>query len=147
VGTDIGSITRSAKGGGTSTGAGVDEAGVLVSSRVPWTDTGITVAIGDELKIQATGTIQYSPVAQDLSEPGGVPGKAPTPKAPLPQIFIGALIGRIGSDTAPFFVGASMGPLRSPRAGRLYLRVNDDILNDNRGEFRASITISRGAER
>ena len=131
--------------GSTSVPGRLENAEVLVSSRVSWTDTGITVAVGDTITIQATGEIQYSPVTRDVTAPGGVEGKPATANAPLPRINIGALIGRIGTNTAPFFVGASMGPMRSPRAGRLFLRVNDDILNDNRGEFRVSIAVTRGS--
>jgi hypothetical protein len=141
-------------GTGTNTGTGksgaqdrLDDADVLVSSRVSWTDTGVTLAVGDTVTIQATGQIQYSPVARDIADPGGVVGKPATAAAPIPRANIGGLIGRIGTNTAPFLVGAQMGPMRATRAGRLFLRVNDDILTDNRGEFRVVITVSRGPER
>jgi Ca2+-binding EF-hand superfamily protein len=111
---------------------------VAVSSQLAWTDTGITVRAGDPILIRASGQIQFSGNSRDVAEPDGARGRAATPAAPLPHVDIGALIARIG-NSAPFLVGSDSGDLRAPRDGRLYLGVNDDILRDNRGEFRVTI--------
>jgi hypothetical protein len=111
---------------------------VAVSSQLAWTDTGITLQAGDRIQIRATGQIQFSGNGRDVAEPDGARGRASTAAAPLPNIEIGALIGRIG-NSAPFLIGSDSGDLRAPRDGRLYLGVNDDILRDNRGEFRVTI--------
>jgi hypothetical protein len=116
---------------------------ILVTSRQSWTDTGITVRAGDPVLIRATGTIQFSGKANDLAEPDGAAGRRATAQAPLPNVVIGALIGRIG-NSQPFLVGSDSQGLRAPRDGRLYLGVNDDILNDNRGEFRVILSTGRG---
>jgi hypothetical protein len=33
--------------------------------------------------------------------------------------------------------------MRVTQAGRLFLGVNDDVLSDNSGEFRAAVTVTR----
>jgi len=109
-----------------------------VSSQEPWTDTGITVRAGDVISIRASGQIRFSGNSRDIAEPDGARGRPPTAAAPLPNVDIGALIGRI-ANSGPFLVGSDSGDLRVPRDGRLYLGVNDDILRDNRGEFRVTI--------
>jgi len=111
---------------------------VAVSSQLAWTDSGLTLRAGDRIQIRATGQIQFSGNGRDVAEPDGARGRPPTANAPLPNIEIGALIGRIG-NSAPFLIGSDSGDLRAPRDGRLYLGVNDDVLRDNRGEFRVQI--------
>jgi hypothetical protein len=112
---------------------------IAVSSQLAWTDTGITVRAGEPLNLRASGTIMFSGNSRDSAGPDGARGRAATPQAPMPDVVIGALIARIG-NSAPFLVGLDSGPLRAPRDGRLYLGVNDDILRDNRGEFRVVIS-------
>jgi len=56
-----------------------------------------------------------------------------TPGAPLPNALMGALIGRIG-NSAPFGIG-DQSSFTAPASGMLFLRVNDDNLSDNAGEF------------
>ena len=51
----------------------------------------------------------------------------------------GALIGRIDNGQ-PFFIG-NQPAVRMPANGQLFLGINDDILNDNTGDF--YVTISR----
>jgi hypothetical protein len=134
-------------GGGGRGGSGRANADIiLVSSRNEWTDTGIDLNAGDAVTIQAAGTIQFSPSPRDIAEPNGAAGRAATAHAPLPRAEIGALIGRIGR-VSPFFVGALLDRLRAPNGGRLYLGVNDDILQDNTGDFRVTVTVSRGRDR
>jgi hypothetical protein len=134
-------VNRGGQAAGRNTGT------IIVSSRVAWTDTGLTVRAGDVLSIRATGTIQFSPSGGDTAPPDGASGRRATRNAPLPDIEIGALIARVG-NSAPFFVGSATDRLRAPQGGRLYLGVNDDILRDNRGDFRVVVTVgSRGGGR
>jgi predicted AlkP superfamily pyrophosphatase or phosphodiesterase len=51
------------------------------------------------------------------------------------------LIGRIGEDGAPFFVGSKFQGV-APQAGMLWLGINDPTPQRNRGEFRCRITLS-----
>jgi hypothetical protein len=130
---------------GRGRGAGVGPGTAVmrfVDSRDDWTDTGLDVRAGDGLIIDATGTIEF--IRQGTATgPDGLAGRRAPAGAPMPRALIGALVGRVGGS-APFLVGARSDGLRAPQDGPLYLRVNDDILDDNRGEFRVSISVSRG---
>ncbi|MCC7044374.1 MAG: hypothetical protein IT183_10955 [Acidobacteria bacterium] len=114
---------------------------VTVGARYPWIDTTIDLGAGDSLSITAAGRIMFSPSDGDVAEPGGAPGRRATSAAPMPDVEIGTLLGRIG-DGEPFVVGAYLDSRRAPRGGRLYLMVNDDILRDNSGEFQVSVVIT-----
>ncbi len=146
-----GQLTRVETAGEELAGAGTGGIGagrretprtVIVSAQRAWVDTGIDVRPGDLITIDATGRINYSRSRGDVAEPGGAVGKAATSAAPMPHIDIGTLVGRI-ANSEPFVVGANLNALRAPRAGRLFLSVNDDILTDNAGQFQASITVVR----
>jgi hypothetical protein len=122
-------------------GAGATPRRVTIGARYPWIDTTIDVRAGDSISITAAGRIMFSPSDGDVAEPGGAPGRRATSAAPMPNVEIGTLLGRIG-DGEPFVVGDYLDSRRAPRAGRLYLMVNDDILQDNSGEFQASVVIT-----
>jgi hypothetical protein len=49
------------------------------------------------------------------------------------------LIGRIGDGREYFFVGSRREGIRMRAAGRLYLGINDESLDDNAGSFRVTI--------
>jgi Ca2+-binding EF-hand superfamily protein len=128
-------------GRGRGWGRGNDQAlSVIVTNREEWTDTGIDVRAGDSLDITATGRVQYSSQLAHVTGPDGTPSVT-RPQAPMPNTAVGALVGRVG-NSAPFFVGAKANALRVPRAGRLFLGINDDILTDNSGEFRVTISVN-----
>ena len=129
---------------GPSRGTGTRGAprNVVVNARADWIDTGIDVRVNDRLEITATGRIFYAGGANQYAEANGATNRPATPSAPIPYQDIGALVGRIG-DSEPFMVGANLQNFRAANVGRLFLRVNDDRLDDNRGEFRASITVIR----
>jgi len=104
-----------------------------------WTDTGIVVAVGQELQITARGSIDAGPTLAC-----GPRGFADRPEwerysviAAAPHI---ALIGRIGSDGEPFYVGDSY-TAGVTRSGRLFLGVNDRDAGNNRGAFTARIDL------
>jgi hypothetical protein len=132
--------TRPPSGGGPSEPTvteGAPPAGALaISSRTRWTSTGIFVNAGDQVRFEATGTIQLSADPQDLAGPAGKDRRAPN--APMPAVMAGGLLGRIG-DGAPFAIGNQTQYLTMPAAGTLALGVNDDELSDNRGQFNVKI--------
>jgi hypothetical protein len=105
-----------------------------------WTDTGIFVQSGQVLRFQANGTVQLSEDGNDLADPQGSRTGRRATNAPLPNAPAGALIARIGSGL-PVMIGSGTGEVRAPRAGRLYLSVNDDHMLDNSGEFRVVVTV------
>jgi hypothetical protein len=51
------------------------------------------------------------------------------------------LIGRVNNG-APMLIGANR-TITVTDNGRLFLSVNDDFFNDNRGEYRATIVVGR----
>jgi hypothetical protein len=64
------------------------------------------------------------------------------PGSPLPQNFAGALIAKVG-NSAPSPIGDNTAPVTMPADGQLYLGINDDDVNDNRGEFIVQVTRNR----
>jgi len=116
---------------------------LVVDSTVRWTDTGINVRAGQFLTIRAEGTVQMSSDPNDVADPWGARSGRRAPNSPDPNMPAGGLVAMISGST-PVFVGNRTDTrLRMPASGRLYLTVNDDHLNDNRGEFRVTITVER----
>jgi Ca2+-binding EF-hand superfamily protein len=113
---------------------------LMVSAAERWTDTGIFVQAGQVLRFQASGTVQLSEDGNDVADPQGARSGRKAPNAPLPNAPAGALIARLGYGQ-PVLIGAGNSEVRVPRAGRLYLSVNDDHLADNNGEFRVVVTV------
>lgn len=114
-----------------------------VSLAVPadeaWTDTGFDVEAGQELEIEASGTIVHHPDPVLRAGPEGNPDttlrqfNVPS----LRNVDHSSLIGKIG-DNQPFFVGKSL-TFSAPAAGRLYLGINDAGVNNNSGAFTVEI--------
>ena len=127
---------------GTGAGSRGRQNAVMVSATRDWVDTGIVLQAGDVLDITASGQIFYAPGRAAAAQAAGAAGRRATASAPMPDVEIGALVGRI-ADGPVFKVGDTLTGYRAPVAGRLFLRVNDDVLTDNRGEFRAAIAVSR----
>lgn len=116
---------------------------LVVDSTVRWTDTGINVRAGQFVRIQATGTVQMSTDTNDIADPWGARSGRRAASAPDPSMPAGGLVAMI-SGSAPVFVGNRTDTrLRMPATGRLFLSVNDDHLDDNRGEFRVTISVER----
>jgi len=129
---------------GMSRGAGTRVAPrtVVVNAQSDWVDTGIDLRVNDTIDVAATGRIFYDSGRQKFADPNGAAGKPSTAAAPIPYHDIGALVGRIGGG-APFEVGATLTNFRAATAGRLLLRVNDDVMTDNSGQFSATVTVTR----
>ena len=123
----------------TRDGQGTPTRTITVSANQLWTPTGIRVNQGDPLRLQATGQISLRPNdAKDVAiPPGSLIGRY-APNSPLPRALAGALIGRIDSGQ-PFGIG-NQTSIVAPASGMLYLGVNDDVVNDNSGQF--TVTIS-----
>jgi hypothetical protein len=113
-------------------------AGLVVSPKQPWTATGITVKKDQTLSFNASGEVQLSGDANDVATPFGSKSGRKAANAPLPNALAGALIGRIGVNGQPFAIGSGV-TIKMPADGQLFLGVNDDGFDDNRGEFRVDI--------
>ena len=129
--------------GNTGTGLGTPQGSrtVMVSARQAWTDTGLDVRPGDRITVTPSGMIRYTPSQNDRVDAAGG-GNNATAAAPRPDLPIGALIGKVANGQ-PFLVGRGLEGMRATGNGRLYLGTNDDVLNDNDGQFRAVVTVNR----
>jgi len=132
------SESSSSSGGGTSQRpSGLREREVAVVAAVAWTDTGIDVRAGRDIYLNSTGRIHWGPNRQD--GPGGERSSPKNNARPIPGRPAAALIGRVGEGNDVFFIGAESGPIRMRESGRLFLGINDDMLNDNSGAFRVTV--------
>ncbi len=131
-----------------------------------WVDTGLTVSPGDEISIEASGTIIYGDPHNEANTAG--------PEGKEDVVYSGhlvlgvrrhSLVGNIADspslDGKGFFVGSSFRgvvPIASTtkQSGKLFLSFNDDCINedrsgynaycwtgDNHGSFTATIAIVR----
>ena len=112
-----------------------------VSARRGWQGADVLVKRGDKVQMRARGTWLYTP--GEYHGPQGHERYRASEFYPLPDVPGGALIGRIGEDGEPFYVGDSL-DFRARRAGRLFLRIDDDILSDNEGHVTVEVTIKPG---
>lgn len=117
---------------------GMRERQTSVTAREPWTDTGIDVRAGQAIYFAASGETRWGPNRRD-----GAAGERNSPVnqgRPLPDRPAAALIGRIGNGNDVFFIGTDAGPFRARASGRLFLGVNDDVLTDNTGSLRVTVS-------
>ncbi len=104
-----------------------------------WQSTGIQLAQGDWFSIRAEGTWLYSPYAGPNGPEGHRRYQSPS-FYPLPGVGGGALIGRVGEEGGAFYVGRSYASL-ADHNGLLYLRIDDDLLGDNKGDLTFDVTV------
>ena len=108
---------------------------------MPWTDTGVDLAVGDRVSVSTSGTVVLGPSTD--TGPTGV-----AERLDLHQFNLidgenhGVVLGRIGDGT-PFPVGSDFSSA-GLAPGRLQLGVNDAGLENNSGAFTATVTV-RGA--
>ena len=111
---------------------------VRVDAKQPWTDTGVTVNVGDHVAFQASGQIAFGRSPGQTSSPSGNEAERRA-NYPDPTVPVGALLGKIGNG-APFAIGMQTQPLPMPASGRLMLGVNDNELGDNSGFYSVTLT-------
>lgn len=107
---------------------------VRVPGNAAWVPTNMFVRRDDQVAFNASGQIQLSDDPGDMAGSAGSLRGRRANGSPLPNALAGALIAKVG-NSAPFAIGDQTGPLRMPATGQLFLGVNDDHVNDNRGEF------------
>jgi hypothetical protein len=112
---------------------------VTVQANQPWTQSGISVAKGQQVRFESSGEVQLSPDPNDSATTGGSKQGRRLNGGPLPGNLAGALIGRVGNGRT-FGIGNQSGPLTMPDAGVLFLGVNDDNVGDNSGAFTVVVT-------
>ncbi len=113
---------------------------VDVAAKKDWTSSGLIVRRGDRLRVTASGTVTLDPVSGRTSGPEGISDLA-DPKKLMPDQPTGALIGVISSDNDDFiFIGRSS-EFTAMRDGLLFLSVNEGVLTDNLGTFKAVVEV------
>ena len=102
-----------------------------------WTDTGMTIRAGETLRFVPSGEVVWGPGRRD-----GAAGEVNSPynqNRPIPDRPGAALIGRIGNDTFYIGGGGEGTTFRARTAGRLFLGINDDHVQDNQGHFQVTV--------
>jgi hypothetical protein len=123
---------------GSANTPGVPEGpGIAVVGNQNWTPTGLTVRQGERITFTATGEVRLSTDAADVAKPDGASSQRKSQTAPLPGVFAGALIARVGNGS-PFPIGAQQ-TVTMPANGQLFLGINDDHTSDNQGGFRVNV--------
>jgi hypothetical protein len=100
-----------------------------------WTDTGMQIRAGEILRFIPSGEVAWGPGRHD--GPAGEVNSPYNQARPIPDRPGAALIGRIGNDT--FYIGEGSTSFRARTAGRLYLGINDDYVQDNQGHFQVTV--------
>ena len=117
-------------------------AGITVPANPCWTNTRRSVRQGQRVTFNGTGEIQLSADAKDIAGVAGSRTGRTSPNAPIPGALAGALIGRVG-NSRPFGIGDQTFALPMPASGTLFLGINDDHCEDNRGQFKVQINLLR----
>jgi hypothetical protein len=112
---------------------GLRERQVMVVANAAWTDTGIDVRAGQNVYFEAQGEIRWG--GNRRARPAGEQNSPNNPARPMPNRPGASLIGRVGDTNDYFFVGSDTGAIRVRENGRLFLGINDDVLQDNTGYF------------
>lgn len=124
---------------------------VRVEARIPWQATDISVQEGDRLRIEVPNpslpNVNHPkpwPWGPNCDPDGNRSDEEPRFKwddAIAPDLFVFALVGRIGESGTPFFVGSSFDQPASA-SGYLYLSYNDGVnFNDNNGYWNVVVTV------
>lgn len=113
---------------------------VDVAARKDWTSSGLIVKRGDHIRVTATGVITLDPVSGRTSGPEGV-SDLPDSKKLMPDQPTGALIAVISSDNDDFIFLGKSGEFTATRDGLLFLSVNEGVLSDNVGTFKAVVEV------
>ncbi len=108
-----------------------------------WQSQGILLQKGDWVQVRAQGRWLYTP--KEYNGPEGHRRYLAPDFYPLPGVAGGALIGRIGEEGTPFYVGRYVN-FRVDQEGMFYLRIDDDILSDNDGYVTVVVTVTPAEE-
>jgi hypothetical protein len=115
---------------------------VTVPGNHAWTPTGVLVNAGGVVTISATGGVSMG-AGWPFTPPVGRPPNCDTQTGfPAGQLPCWSLIGRIGEQGTIFYVGNNR-TLQTADSGQLFLGVNDNRVEDNRGSWRAVVSVQR----
>jgi hypothetical protein len=100
-----------------------------------WVDCGWHLFQGQSVEIWAEGEVSCKQDGSEPCGPDGCPGSGGGFWKPMPKANTCALIARIGEKSTRYFLIGSRGQVKAWMPGKLFLRVNDDNVFDNKGEF------------
>ncbi|MBC7818005.1 MAG: alkaline phosphatase family protein [Planctomycetaceae bacterium] len=137
----------------TTNVAKTDGTVVTVPGTVGWVDTGLEVIDGEPLSITASGRVvvrqsdrwgqkfeaTVSPEGTFMVHDGIQDQRFPLPSGSQGPAPCFCLMGRIGENGKPFFVGKSKS-WQAANSGRLQLAVNDFDPSDSEGAFHAEVS-------
>ena len=110
-----------------------------VVAKRDWTSTGLIVKRGDRIRITATGSVTIDPASGQSTGPEG--SDIADPKKLMQDQPTGALIGVIGADNDDFIFIGRQADFTATRDGLLFLSVNEGVLADNTGSYKATIEL------
>lgn len=126
--------------GGPNTGSSAVQ--LDVPAHVQWAETGVSCKTNDIVNIKASGQAQYDTESASRVGPEGLTGGELVELRVYPDANTASLIGTLDTFPQPFFVGYATA-YTCPIDGNVLLGMNDNDLDDNSGEFRASLTVTR----
>jgi hypothetical protein len=126
--------TPSAPAGATESLA---EKTLNIAAAADWTSTEIRIQRGQRIRITATGEVDLG--NKGRTGPNGIP--ANDPKRLMPTQPTGGLIAVVGDDNNDFVFIGTEGEFVSKQNGVLFLSVNEEKLDDNRGSFVARVKV------
>lgn len=123
---------------------------MAVPAQVAWTDTGLEVEEGEEFIFEASGTISLQAGnPEGFCGPEGVELK--TIQQPMAEEKLGMLLGKVVQlisieidpqikeakrlEEIRLFALGRQRRVKMPMKGRLYLGINENVVEDNSGEF------------
>ena len=128
-----------------------DVSHVPLQSQREYTSTGITLRAGDSVSITASGKIHFGGGEIKSMSPPGIP-RGPKCDAiavkqprrnrfPAKQLSCWSLFAQVGAAT-PIEVGSAVS-FRAQQGGPLRLGLNDNFVDDNAGQWVATISVTR----
>lgn len=111
---------------------------VTVAGTQLWTDTGIDLRADDRVEVTATGSVYHN--ENSSTGPDGDPAGSSEYNL-IGDMNHAGLIGRI-TDAGDAFAVGSDADFEAHEDGRLYLGINDKGVENNSGEFEASVTVT-----
>jgi hypothetical protein len=131
--------------GSTAAPLAAGERLVTVMANADWVDTGLTVRQGQVVSFTSSGEITLSADQNDKATTGGSFNGRKAAGAPIPTANAGALVGRVsnarGRGASAVVAIGDQKSVAMPAAGRLFLRVNDDHVGDNSGQFEVRLKL------
>ena len=115
-----------------------EKKGIAVDGAKAWTASSVNVVAGQVVTITPSGSV--APNGKEYFGPEGVPLPRWRHYSRLPDSPHGGLIGRLGEEGPPVFVGSG-GTFRMAGTGELFFGPNDKDLGNNKGEFKVDISV------